>query len=558
MQQESQNLVNSQPSPPSQVILKQINSQQKALKDTSPSSNTFLILKKQNQYTGVSQIYNKRRRGNGDQTSEQEFQARFKGKTTLMNKDGHIGIVQSTIKPIAKGTDSTPQQKQSDYLNHSASQQDIVNYGNGGNEVNSSIDFSTIGYKQTPEINQKPFQDFQSKSSSFKKDQERHRRNHQSTIPTSSTMGSMMDLQSISQDKNYSPLRRVGSTITTSSMSANQNGVIGSSGGMGVGLPDINSHSVLNSGQGNRFDHIRNSVQVINRDFGINQGVFYQRAASNQMYMSGTPLLIPINLPPNQGNNVAVSSFYSHQPIVTSSGYSSNFGGGIIIQNNSGGFTPSPMFPQHQHSFDAGFGSFTSNFSRPQGLMSQPLQQSYYQDLNYSQVNPQSQGQILSRSSFRSIQNQPQQTNYMQTINNNGASKYQEFINQINRQKLDSINKQNHSTPQRSQSLTYDQNNINNQQMNNNQAQGMHQSRQSQQQQSPQQVYSYVSPMKTHKNLGAYDIATAYESSPAITNNLQTKNSGAEQSSINKNRRNIKLAKSIEVTSLRRPLQVPV
>ncbi len=35
------------------------------------------------------------------QTSK-EFQDRFKGRTSLMNKDGHIGIVSNTNKPITK------------------------------------------------------------------------------------------------------------------------------------------------------------------------------------------------------------------------------------------------------------------------------------------------------------------------------------------------------------------------------------------------------------------------------------------------------------------------
>ena len=53
--------------------------------------------KKQNEFRGVSQIVNLK------PSKTQEFQDRFKGKTTLMGKEGHIGIVKNTQKPIAKG-----------------------------------------------------------------------------------------------------------------------------------------------------------------------------------------------------------------------------------------------------------------------------------------------------------------------------------------------------------------------------------------------------------------------------------------------------------------------
>ncbi len=48
------------------------------------------------QFRGVSQIINKK------VTHNAEFQDRFKGKTSLMSKDGHIGIVSNTNKPISK------------------------------------------------------------------------------------------------------------------------------------------------------------------------------------------------------------------------------------------------------------------------------------------------------------------------------------------------------------------------------------------------------------------------------------------------------------------------
>ncbi len=64
---------------------------------TNYMEGSNVIQKKQNQFRGVSQIINAK------PTHQNEFQDRFKGKTTLMNKEGHIGVVQSTQKPIAKG-----------------------------------------------------------------------------------------------------------------------------------------------------------------------------------------------------------------------------------------------------------------------------------------------------------------------------------------------------------------------------------------------------------------------------------------------------------------------
>jgi len=48
--------------------------------------------------------------------SSEAFKERFKGKTTLMNKDGHIGVATNALKPIHKSNPSDPP---SQYLNSS-------------------------------------------------------------------------------------------------------------------------------------------------------------------------------------------------------------------------------------------------------------------------------------------------------------------------------------------------------------------------------------------------------------------------------------------------------
>lgn len=60
------------------------------------NQQTSIISVNDNQYRGVSQIINKKK------DHQAEFHDRFKGKTTLMSKEGHIGVVQSTLKPISK------------------------------------------------------------------------------------------------------------------------------------------------------------------------------------------------------------------------------------------------------------------------------------------------------------------------------------------------------------------------------------------------------------------------------------------------------------------------
>lgn len=40
---------------------------------------------------------------NPQNKTKEPFHARFKGRTHLMNKEGHLGVVKSTEKPIVKG-----------------------------------------------------------------------------------------------------------------------------------------------------------------------------------------------------------------------------------------------------------------------------------------------------------------------------------------------------------------------------------------------------------------------------------------------------------------------
>lgn len=65
-------------------------------------------------YRGVSQVYGQKA------GHQQEFQDRFKGRATLINKEGHQGVVSTVQKPIDKGSLSqrdavlgrTPESKQ--------------------------------------------------------------------------------------------------------------------------------------------------------------------------------------------------------------------------------------------------------------------------------------------------------------------------------------------------------------------------------------------------------------------------------------------------------------
>ena len=38
---------------------------------------------------------------------QEEFKVRFKGRTHIMNKEGHMGVVKNTLKPIVKGINDT-------------------------------------------------------------------------------------------------------------------------------------------------------------------------------------------------------------------------------------------------------------------------------------------------------------------------------------------------------------------------------------------------------------------------------------------------------------------
>ena len=58
---------------------------------------------------------------NKKKTHQQEFQDRFKGKTTLISKDGHIGVVTNTQKPINKNGLNEPILKRSETMDESTS-----------------------------------------------------------------------------------------------------------------------------------------------------------------------------------------------------------------------------------------------------------------------------------------------------------------------------------------------------------------------------------------------------------------------------------------------------
>jgi hypothetical protein len=52
--------------------------------------------KKANSFRGISNVYNQ------SKGHQQEFQDRFKGRATLINKEGHSGVVSNAQKPIDK------------------------------------------------------------------------------------------------------------------------------------------------------------------------------------------------------------------------------------------------------------------------------------------------------------------------------------------------------------------------------------------------------------------------------------------------------------------------
>ncbi|CDW89517.1 UNKNOWN [Stylonychia lemnae] len=427
--------------------------------------NLIIIPRKSNQFRGVSQIYNQK------QTPEQEFQARFKGKTSLMSKEGHLGIVQNTLKPINKEMEVTPQ-KRSDYLNHSSSTQEFL-----GQKMNQSVDFNTIGYTQEKE-GLKNGADFA----------KRHKRNQQSSIPTSSTMISALDCRK----QAVHPFKMLLALIAYLQVGLNRS--------------DIASKDTENSV---RFTSLTS--------IGAGQGPIYQRAVSNQININGSPaLLVPMTFTNQQNQQVPASSFYSHMPFGLQSGYSNVFQiQSIPLQQLS----PIQNYSQAQvksgNQDTSGYGtSFTANFTKAPHQMqngnyalNSSINQSMYHDQGGLPMISSQGTQGISRSSFRSIQHQQQQTSYMQSISS-GASKYQEFVNQINKQKLDQINKTN-ATLNESQQI------------------------------------QYLSPLKQYPKVYENSV---YDNTP-LSHQLQRKT-----------RRALKLAKSTEVSSFKRgqQQQVPI
>ena len=127
----------------------------------------------------------------------------------------------------------------------------------------------------------------------------------------------------------------------------------------------------------------------------------YAIVTPNGLPLSGTfSPMIQSNF--NQ-NNLAGSSFYSHHslPVQPSGGY----------MGTVNAHMPMIRTPMDQ----VGFGSFSMNFNR--------MQPTFYSDQTFQQ------SPMLT---FR----QQQQANYMPQMNS-GVSKYQEFINQVNKNKGD-------------------------------------------------------------------------------------------------------------------------
>ncbi|CDW72926.1 UNKNOWN [Stylonychia lemnae] len=303
--------------------------------------STVVVAQKQNEFRGVSSIVNHK------PNQKSEFQDRFKGKTSLMNKEGHIGIVQNTQKPIAKGGAIQPILKRSETLDHSYSSSTI---GTIQSNDNNGANMSNANY--------------------FRKQEANNRYDHSGNV----TRSMILNTYDNGYEKASSPLMRVGSTITTQISSPGQAGLFN-----GVS----NDQMQMNNG---------NMVQGDINQYGYNQPVYSPMALQNY-------------------NNVAAASFYSHQPFGQQPGFMNSFGGNMGMIRN----------PMDQ----MGYGSYTMNFNRNQ------MQPTFYSEQAFQQQP------LLS---FRN--NQQQQANYMPQINNN-VSKYQEFVNQVNKQKLDTINQTN-------------------------------------------------------------------------------------------------------------------
>ena len=82
---------------------------------------------------------------------KEPFHARFKGRTHLMNKEGHIGVVKSTEKPIVKGAlKFLAKGKLNDSLDASAA---AINSENGGvrnGEVGGAVPKSRQSHMSNP------------------------------------------------------------------------------------------------------------------------------------------------------------------------------------------------------------------------------------------------------------------------------------------------------------------------------------------------------------------------------------------------------------------------
>jgi len=92
---------------PSHGVITFKNKSQSIALDKSPTQfdinrqRSFVIETDGEHYSGVSNLHSKKKSVN--QTSE--FMERFQGRQSLMNKEGHIGVVKNAKQPIVKKID---------------------------------------------------------------------------------------------------------------------------------------------------------------------------------------------------------------------------------------------------------------------------------------------------------------------------------------------------------------------------------------------------------------------------------------------------------------------
>eukprot|EP00347_Sterkiella_histriomuscorum_P003956 403362291 len=405
-----------------------------------------------------------------------------------MNKEGHIGVVQSTLKPIAKGGIggsgvNQPILKRSETLDHSYSQNQLVSMQS--NDVGSQNMSNASYFRKIDQQAQHNGRYDQAQSGNLTKRMQRNLEMSPNKVGGNQVLNTIDN----TYEKVSSPLMRVGSTITTQISSPGQGdlqSMMSSSSRRGDFFR--NSHQI---GQGNRMNGFADQIYMNQgndlNNFSMNQGGGF------------TPMAY------QNYNNVAASSFYSHQPFGQTSGYMGTFG--------AGGGGPLGIIRQPMDQF--GYGSYTMNFNRNMN----PMQPTFYSD--QQPFMQQQQQQIMPQVSFRASQQQPQ-ANYMPQINV-GVSKYQEFANQVSKSKVDSINQVNGVS-----NLPSNRSPIN--RLNRNQAI----------ENSPPHPYNNNIPQDAYQN-------------SQVSMNSQI---GSIRGSNTKNRGQLRVARSIEVSSMKRATNV--